>query len=81
MSATSSGPTSARKRVVILGSTGSIGVQTLDVVRAHPDRFEILGLACGSNCELLYRQIREFRVPLGCVRDLDPAAGAWARRH
>ena len=66
-----------RKRVVILGSTGSIGVQTLDVMRAHPDRFEVLGLACGSNCELLYRQIREFRAPLACVRALDPAAGDW----
>ncbi len=77
MTATVSGATPARKRVVILGSTGSIGVQTLDVVRTHPDRFEVLGLACGSNCELLYQQIREFRVPLGCVRDLDPAVGVW----
>ena len=77
MTATASGATPGRKRVVILGSTGSIGVQTLDVVRAHPDRFEVLGLACGSNCELLFRQIREFDAPLACVRDVDPAAGAW----
>ncbi len=66
-----------RKRVVILGSTGSIGVQTLEVLRAHPDRFEVLGLACGSNCDLLYRQIREFGAPLACVRQIDPAAGDW----
>lgn len=66
-----------RRRVVILGSTGSIGVQTLQVVRSHPDRFEVLGLACGSNSELLFQQIREFRAPMACVRDLDPAAGAW----
>ncbi len=65
------------KRVVILGSTGSIGVQTLEVVRAHPDRFQVLGLACGSNCDLLYRQIREFGPGLACVRDLDPTAGDW----
>ena len=77
MTATASGATPGRKRVVILGSTGSIGVQTLDVVRAHPDRFEVLGLACGSNCDLLYQQIREFRSPLACVRDLDPSAGNW----
>ena len=77
MTATASGATPRRKRVVILGSTGSIGVQTLDVVRAHPDRFEVLGLACGSNCELLYEQIRDFRSPLACVRDLDPSAGNW----
>lgn len=66
-----------RRRVVILGSTGSIGVQTLQVIRAHPERFEVLGLACGSNSELLFQQIREFRAPLACVRDLDPAAGDW----
>ena len=65
------------RRVVILGCTGSIGVQTLEVIRAHPDHFQVLGLACGSNCDLLYRQIREFGAPLACVRDIDPAAGAW----
>ena len=77
MSTPASAFSSRRKRVVILGSTGSIGVQTLEVVRAHPDHFEVLGLACGSNCELLYRQIREFNAPLASVRDLDPSAGDW----
>lgn len=77
MSTTASDCSSRPRRVVILGSTGSIGVQTLEVVRAHPSRFEVLGLACGSNCDLLYRQIREFGVPLACVRQLDPAAGDW----
>jgi 1-deoxy-D-xylulose-5-phosphate reductoisomerase len=62
---------------VLLGSTGSIGVQTLEVIRANPDRFEVLGLACGSNCDLLFRQIREFSVPLACVRRVDPEAGDW----
>ncbi len=77
MSATAADAHTRPRRVVILGSTGSIGVQTLEVVRAHPDRFEVLGLACGSNCDLLYRQIREFRAPLACVRDIDPSAGDW----
>ncbi len=77
MSATAADGHTRPRRVVILGSTGSIGVQTLEVVRAHPDRFEVLGLACGSNCDLLYRQIREFRAPLACVRDIDPSAGDW----
>ncbi len=77
MSTTASDCSSRPRRVVILGSTGSIGVQTLEVVRAQPDRFEVLGLACGSNCDLLYRQIREFGAPLACVRQLDPAAGDW----
>ncbi|MGB2695387.1 MAG: 1-deoxy-D-xylulose-5-phosphate reductoisomerase [Dehalococcoidia bacterium] len=49
------------KRLVILGSTGSIGQQTLDVVRSMPDRFEVLGLAAGRNATLLADQARAFR--------------------
>lgn len=48
------------KRLVVLGSTGSIGRQTLDVVRAFPDRFEVVGLAAGANLGLLQEQIDEF---------------------
>ncbi len=48
------------KRIVVLGSTGSIGQQTLDVVRAHPGRFRIVGLAAGRNIDLLAKQIEEF---------------------
>lgn len=50
-----------RKKVAILGSTGSIGLSSLDLVRQHPDRFEILTLVAGSNMELLVQQIHEFR--------------------
>ena len=77
MSTTATDSPSRPKRLVILGSTGSIGTQTLDVVRAHPHRFQVLGLACGSNCDLLSRQIREFDAPLACVRDFDPAVDDW----
>ena len=49
------------KRLVVLGSTGSIGRQTLDIVRAFPDRFEVVGLAGGRNVELLRQQVAEFR--------------------
>jgi 1-deoxy-D-xylulose-5-phosphate reductoisomerase len=49
------------KRLAVLGSTGSIGRQTLEVVRALPGRFRIVGLAAGSNLDLLTRQIDEFR--------------------
>ncbi|MCL6638939.1 MAG: 1-deoxy-D-xylulose-5-phosphate reductoisomerase [Firmicutes bacterium] len=49
------------KNIVILGSTGSIGRQTLAVVRSMPDRFRVVGLAAGSNWRLLAGQIREFR--------------------
>ena len=47
--------------LVLLGSTGSIGRQTLDVVRAMPDRFNILGLAAGRNLDALESQAREFK--------------------
>jgi len=49
------------KGISILGSTGSIGIQTLDVVRLHPDRFRVAALAAGTNLDLLERQAREFR--------------------
>jgi 1-deoxy-D-xylulose-5-phosphate reductoisomerase len=49
-----------RKRLVILGSTGSVGTQTLDIVRAFPDRFEVVGLCVGQNIELLKEQADEF---------------------
>ena len=49
------------KRLVILGSTGSIGRQTLDVVRELPEHYQVLGLAAGRNVTLLEEQAREFR--------------------
>lgn len=49
------------KKISILGSTGSIGTQTLDVVAQHHDRFVIEGLAAGSNTELLLEQVHKFR--------------------
>jgi 1-deoxy-D-xylulose-5-phosphate reductoisomerase len=57
------------RRLVILGSTGSIGTQALDVVRRHPDRFEVVGLAAGQSHELLVGQIREFIPPVVAVSD------------
>jgi len=49
------------KNLAILGSTGSIGQQTLDIVRALPHSFNIVGLAAGKNTDLLNQQINEFR--------------------
>src|SRR5690349_3943826 len=50
-----------RRDIVILGSTGSIGTQALDLVRANPDRFRVVGLtAGGSNADLFARQVEEF---------------------
>jgi 1-deoxy-D-xylulose-5-phosphate reductoisomerase len=50
------------RRVVILGSTGSIGRQALDVIRAHPERFEAVGLVAGSDADALDRQAAELGV-------------------
>ncbi|GIO83807.1 1-deoxy-D-xylulose 5-phosphate reductoisomerase 2 [Paenibacillus faecis] len=49
------------KKITVIGSTGSIGTQTLDVVRQHQDQFEVEGLAAGSNAELFVEQVRAFR--------------------
>ncbi|MBI5160567.1 MAG: 1-deoxy-D-xylulose-5-phosphate reductoisomerase [Micrococcales bacterium] len=50
------------RRVIVLGSTGSVGLQALAVIRAHPERFRIVGLAAGRNRALLDDQAAEFRV-------------------
>ncbi|KQW07725.1 1-deoxy-D-xylulose 5-phosphate reductoisomerase [Leifsonia sp. Root4] len=50
------------RKVIILGSTGSIGTQALDVIRANPERFEVVGLAAGSNADMLAAQAAEFFV-------------------
>ena len=49
------------RRIALLGSTGSIGQQTLDIVRCFPDHFQVLALAARSNVDLLARQAQEFR--------------------
>ena len=52
----------AKRRIVVLGSTGSIGTQTLDVVRQHGDELEIVGLAVNGSIDALIAQAREFSV-------------------
>ncbi len=52
---------STTKRLAVLGSTGSIGTQTLDIVRTFPDEFSVVGLAARKSRSLLERQIQEFR--------------------
>lgn len=54
------------KKIAILGSTGSIGTQTLEVVRANKD-IEVTALAAGSNIDLLEKQIREFSPKIAAV--------------
>lgn len=60
------------KKIVVLGSTGSIGTQTLDIVREHQE-LKITALAAGSNIELLEKQVREFLPSLVCVYNEEKA--------
>ncbi|PIR24578.1 MAG: 1-deoxy-D-xylulose-5-phosphate reductoisomerase [Deltaproteobacteria bacterium CG_4_10_14_0_2_um_filter_43_8] len=50
-----------KKKISILGCTGSIGTSTLDVIQTNQDAFEVVGLACGNNIELLLKQIETFK--------------------
>jgi 1-deoxy-D-xylulose-5-phosphate reductoisomerase len=61
------------KRLAILGSTGSIGVQALDVVSRFPDRFEVVALSAGRNVARLAEQVRKFRPRLVAVADPEAA--------
>ena len=58
-----------RKQIAILGSTGSIGTQTLDVIRSNQDRFEVYALCAYRSVDLLVRQAREFHPEVVCIGD------------
>lgn len=58
-----------KKRIAVLGSTGSIGTQALDVVRSNPDRFEVYAISANRSIELLIRQAREFHPEIVCIAD------------
>jgi 1-deoxy-D-xylulose-5-phosphate reductoisomerase len=68
------------RRLVLLGSTGSIGTQALDVIRAHPDRFEVVALATGRDGPVLRGQLDEFDVRVVAVADSAGASGLRADR-
>ncbi len=55
------------KAITLLGSTGSIGTQTLDIVAQHSEQFQVVGLATGQNVELLAQQIRQFRPQIAAI--------------
>ena len=62
-------PCKEQKSIAILGSTGSIGVSTLEIVAAFPERYRIVSLTAGSNIALLKKQIRQFRPEVVAVAD------------
>lgn len=62
------------KSISILGSTGSIGTQTLDIVSQHPDKFRVVGLATGSNLMLLAQQVKQFKPEIVAIKDANKLA-------
>lgn len=69
------------KHISLLGSTGSIGKQTLEVVAANPDKLKVRALAAHRSDELLEQQIRQFEPDIAVLSDKDAAARLAARYH
>ena len=67
------------KQIAVLGSTGSIGTQTLDVVRLYPEKFRVTALGCARSIDLLEKQIREFHPLCAAVYDEKAAADLKVR--
>ena len=61
------------KKIAILGSTGSIGTQSLDVIKRFPDKFKVVSMTCGKNTELFRKQLKEFRPLVAVTADRDDA--------
>ena len=61
------------KKIAILGSTGSIGTQSLDVIKRFPDKFKVVSMTCGKNKELFRKQLKEFRPLVAVTADRDDA--------
>jgi 1-deoxy-D-xylulose-5-phosphate reductoisomerase len=68
-----------REKVTVLGATGSIGVSTLDVIRRHPDRYQVFALCAHTQIDKLFEQIREFTPQFAVVRDTALAAELGSR--
>ena len=69
----SEGQSSSFRKVTVLGATGSIGLNTLDIVRQFPQKFRVESLSCRSSIERLSEQIKEFNPRLVCVDTRDQA--------
>ena len=67
-------PFATKRRLTVLGSTGSIGLQALDVVRSHPERFEIVGLSANRDTDKLREQVEEFRPAYVALESRDAGA-------
>jgi 1-deoxy-D-xylulose-5-phosphate reductoisomerase len=59
------------KPITLLGSTGSIGTQTLDIVNQYPERFRVVGMTAGGNVELFAQQILQFKPEIVAIANPD----------
>ena len=57
------------KKITILGSTGSIGTQTLEIINEKPDAFQVIGLSAGKNISLLKEQLKKFKPEYVCINN------------
>ena len=57
------------KAITLLGSTGSIGTQTLDILESHPEDFRLVGIAAGNNVDLLAQQVRQFKPEIVAINN------------
>lgn len=61
------------KKIILLGATGSIGVQTADIIREHPQEFSLIGFSAGKNMDITRKLIAEFNPEIVCVQQLEDA--------
>lgn len=61
------------KKIILLGATGSIGVQTADIIREHPQEFSLIGFSAGKNMDITRKLIAEFKPEIVCVQQLQDA--------
>lgn len=69
------------KNVVILGSTGSVGLSALEVIRRHGDKFKVVGLAAGRNERVLAGQVRRFKPRLAALGDVDKVSAVASMKE
>lgn len=70
-----------KKRLVLLGSTGNVGTQVLEVVDQYPEKFSIVGLAAGNNVELLKKQIKKYRPQFVSINNPEKVKALKDFRH
>ena len=58
-----------KKKITIFGSTGSIGEAALDIVKSHPDKYEVVGMTANKNYKKLLEQVDQFNPKVICISD------------